>query len=233
MTSTTPKSAFMSGFWAGLPFIAVGFPFSMLFGIVATETGLSVAQAMGFTIVVIAGASQFTAIQLISENAPVWTVLAAALAVNLRMAMYSASLQPHLKAAPLWQRACIAYVNIDSSYAISIARYESAPAMSTSEKVAFFIGSVTHITPLWFLGTYIGAVAGTRFLGSFSLEFAMPVMFLALAAPMLRTLAHLAAAVISIVTSLALWWLPSGIGLMIAATLAMIAGAEVERRRGR
>ena len=69
----------------------------------------------GDEVVVIAGASQFTAIQLMTENASIWAVLAASLAVNLRMAMYSASLQPHLGTAPLWQRLLVGYVNFDVS----------------------------------------------------------------------------------------------------------------------
>jgi 4-azaleucine resistance transporter AzlC len=233
MTSTTSKFAFVSGFWAGLPFIAVGFPFAMFFGIIATEAGMSVAQAMGFTIVVIAGASQFTAVQLMSDAVPVWSVIAAALAVNLRMAMYSASLQPHLATAPLWQRALVAYINFDASYAISIARYEKEPSLSVSEKAGFFLGSVSLMTPLWFLGTYIGAVAGDRFLNGFNIDFAMPILFLALAAPMLKTLAHLAAAVTSVIAMLALSGMPSGTGLLLAAFIAMAVGAEIERRRGR
>jgi len=233
MPSTISKSAFVSGFWAGLPFIAVGVPFSLFFGIIATEAGLSVAQAMGFTIVVIAGASQFTAVQLMIEAVPVWSVLAAALAVNLRMAMYSASLQPHIGAAPLWQRMLCAYINFDASYAISMTRYEQDPPMSVSEKVGYFLGSVSLMTPLWFLGTYFGAVFGESFLGSFDVTFAMPILFLALVAPMVKTLAHLAAAVTSVVATLALSFMPSGTGLLVAALLAMIVGAEIERRRGR
>lgn len=233
MPFTTSKSAFVAGFWAGLPFIAVGFPFSVFFGIVATEASLSVAQAMGFTIVVIAGASQFTAVQLMIEAVPVWSVLAAALAVNLRMAMYSASLQPHLGSAPLLQRAFVAYLNFDASYAISIARYDRDPSMNVSEKVGYFIGSVSLMTPLWFLGTYLGAFFGESFINGLDVTFAMPITFLALAAPMVRTLAHLAAAATSIIAALSLSFLPSGTGLLVAATLAMIVGAEIERRRGR
>ncbi len=233
MPSTTPKSAFIAGFWAGLPFIAVGFPFSVFFGVIAIEAGLSAAQAMGFTVVVIAGASQFTAVQLMTEAVPVWSVLAAALAVNLRMAMYSASLQPHLGTAPLWQRAMVAYINFDASYAISIARYEVDPPMTVTEKVAFFIGTISLMTPLWFLGTYLGAVFGDRILGDFSLDFAVPILFLALVAPMLKTLAHLAAAITSIIAAMALQFMPSGTGLLLAAFIAMAVGAEIERRRGR
>ena len=232
MPATTSKSAFMAGFWAGLPFIAIGFPFSVFFGVVATEAGFSVAQALGFSIVVIAGASQFTAVQLMIEAVPVWSVLAAALAVNLRMAMYSASLQPHLGTAPLWQRMLVAYINFDASYAISMARYDIDPPMSVGEKVAYFLGSVSHMTPLWFLGTYLGAVFGETFLNGFDVTFAMPILFLALVAPMVKKLAHVAAAVTSVVATLALSFMPSGTGLLVAAALAMMVGAEIERRRG-
>ncbi len=233
MPSTIPKSPFVAGFWAGMPFIAVGFPFSVFFGIVATEAGLSIAQASGFSLVVVAGASQFTALQLMIEDAPVWSVLAAALAVNLRMAMYSASLQPHLGSAPFWHRAFVAYLNYDSSYAISMARYEQNPPLNVREKVRFFIGTVSLMTPLWFLGTFLGAIFGKSILVGIDIDFAMPILFLALVAPMVKTLAHLAAAVTSIIAALLLAFLPSGTGLLVAAALAMIVGAEIERRRGR
>ena len=68
----------------------------------ATEAGIDVAQVMGFSVLVLAGASQFSAVQLLSDHAPVLVVLASSLAINLRMAMYSASLTPWLGAAPAW-----------------------------------------------------------------------------------------------------------------------------------
>lgn len=233
MHTTTAKSAFRAGVLAGLPFIVVVVPFAMLFGVIATEAGLKLTETVGFSLLVIAGASQFTAVQLMSEAVPVWTVIATALAVNLRMAMYSASLQPHLGAAPLWQRACIAYLNVDSSYALGIRRFEDAPEMPVAGKVVFFAGTILPSVPLWTLGTWAGAILGDRVPESLGLDFAMPILFLAIVGPMLRTLAHLAAAVVSILGAMALSFLPSGIGLLIAGAAAMAVGAEIERRRGR
>ena len=87
MPATTTKSAFLAGVRDGLPFIVMVVPFAMLFGVVAIEAGLTLAQTMGFTILVIAGASQFAALQLMVENAAIGFILFAALALNLRMAM--------------------------------------------------------------------------------------------------------------------------------------------------
>lgn len=231
MTSTTKNSAFRAGVLAGLPFLLVGGPFAVLFGVVAAEAGLSVAETVWFSLLVIAGASQFTAIQLMTEAAPVWIVLAAALAVNLRMAMYSASLQPHLGAAPFWQRVVIAYLNVDASYAISIQKYEDVPDWSVADKVAFFCGTMLFMFPLWIVGTLVGAATGDALPDTLELDFAMPILFLALVGPMLKTLAHVAAAVVSIIGAMVFSFLPSGIGLLLAAFIAMAVGAEIERRR--
>jgi predicted branched-subunit amino acid permease len=84
---TSRRQAFWTGVRDALPFTIVVIPFAILFGVVGTEAGLNLAQVMGFSIVVIAGASQFAALQLMSENAPTLVVVASALAVNLRMAM--------------------------------------------------------------------------------------------------------------------------------------------------
>ncbi|MEO1240006.1 MAG: AzlC family ABC transporter permease [Pseudomonadota bacterium] len=119
MSSTISKSALTRGMRHGLPFMLVVAPFGLLFGVVATEAGLNIAQTMGLTVLVIAGAAQFTAVQLLVENASVILVLAASLGVNLRNAMYSASLVPHLGAAPFWQRALAGYFTFDQNFAAS------------------------------------------------------------------------------------------------------------------
>ncbi len=233
MSSTTTKSAFLTGAIQSAPFLLIGGPFAMLYGIVATEAGLPLAATLGMSFVVIAGAAQFTAIQLMTENAPVWSVLAAGLAVNLRMAMYSASLQPHLGNAKLWQRMPVGYVNFDASYALSITEFEKNPGRSLPQKTAFFLGSAALIVPVWIGGSYVGAIAGEALPENLSLDFAMPILFLALVGPMLKTLAHLGAAVTSVIAAVVLSGMPSGTGILIAGLLAMVVGAEIERRRGR
>lgn len=230
MASTTVKSTYMQGVTEGAPFIFMAFPFSLLFGVIAADAGLTLLEAVGFSVVVIAGASQFAALQLMTESAPIWIILAASLAVNLRMAMYSASLAVHLGAAPLWQRAVVAYVNFDQSYSMSIAKYEKEPDLSIPQKIAYFIGVVTFMLPSWIGGTIIGVIAGDAIPAEFGLDFAMPMLFLALVAPMMKSLAHVAAAATAVVVSLAFWWLPSGTGILLAGLTAMIVGAYVETR---
>ena len=69
------KNAYWQGFREGAPFFLVVTPFALLFGVVATEAGLNVFEALSFSVVVIAGAAQFTALQLLVDNAPVFVAL--------------------------------------------------------------------------------------------------------------------------------------------------------------
>ncbi|PIE10175.1 MAG: branched-chain amino acid transporter AzlC [Rhodobacterales bacterium] len=226
----TRRRIFLMGLADGAPFILIIVPFAMLFGVVATNAGLDLIEAMSFSIAVIAGAAQFTAVSLLVDHAPVFMVLAASLAVNLRMAMYSASLVPYLGAAPLWQRSLVSYFLVDQSYACSVARFEQNPGWSVPERLTYFAGCVAAVCPLWYAFTWVGAVAGQAIPESWALDFAVPICFIAMFAPMLRTLPHVAAAVTSVVAALLFAGLPSGFGLIVAGLVAMAVGAEVERR---
>ena len=229
MSPTTPNSAYLMGVRDGAPFILVVVPFAMLFGVVAIEAGLRLGETLAMSVLVIAGASQFAALQLMIEDATVTLVLLAALTVNLRMAMYSAALVPHLGAAPFWQRACAAYLLFDQTYAVSVARFETDGAdWPTPFKMAYYFGVATPIAPLWALATLAGALLGARAVETVQLDFVLPLMFLALVAPMLKSLAHVTAAGVSVALALALSGLPAGLGLLIAAAVAMMAGALVE-----
>lgn len=222
------RTHFVAGFRGGLPFLLVLIPFSMLFGVLAVEAGLELDQTMAMTALVIAGAAQFTAIQLISDNAPLLVVLVTALAVNLRMAMYSASLAPHLGQAPLWQRAFVAYALVDQTYGTSITYFQEKPGLELRDKLAFYTGTVLAVCPLWYVFTFVGAVAGSAIPEAFALDFAVPITFLALVAPQLKSLAHVSAALVSVVLALALAWIPFSLGLLVAAFFAMLTGAAVE-----
>lgn len=222
------RSPFLRGCVASAPFVIVVVPFALLFGVVATEAGLNLLEVMLFSISVFAGASQFAAVQLMQEQAPVLIVLATSLAVNLRMVMYSVAMAPHLGAAPLGVRAVMAYFLVDQSFAASQIEFERRPDQPIGDKVAFFFGTITPIAPLWFVSTFVGAVVGEAIPPEYALDFAVPITFLAICAPMLRSVPHVVAAAVSILAALILSGLPYGTGLLMAAALAMAAGALTE-----
>ncbi len=228
MPLTNQKSAFLSGFIDGSPFILIVAPFAVLFGAIATEAGLNIIETMTMTILVIAGAAQFTALALLQEQAPTFIVLLTALAVNMRMMMYSAALVPHLGGASLGMRVILSYFMVDQTFAVVVKKYEEVPDLGLPEKIAYYFGTLAPVAPLWYLFTYVGAVAGNVIPPEYSLDFAIPICFIALTAPSMRSLPHFVAALVSVAGTLALIWVPYNLGLITAALVAMIAAVQVE-----
>jgi predicted branched-subunit amino acid permease len=228
MPITTTKSAYLAGLRDGAPFILVAGPFALLFGVLATEAGLSIFEVMSFSLVVIAGAAQFTALQLMQDEAPTVIVLISALAVNLRVAMYSAALTPYLGRAPLWQRAFAAYLLVDQSYALSHGKFEAVPELSIAQRMAYYFGTCTLVMIMWFGCSYLGAALGTALPQDLPLDFALPIAFLSMVAPMMRTAPHLIAAFVALVVSLLAHNIPYSLGLIVAGTAGMMAGAQAE-----
>lgn len=97
---TPTLRSFLRGATDAAPFLVVIVPFAMVFGVLATDARLNLFEIMAFSVAVFAGASQFAALKLLQDNAPVLVILATALAVNLRMMMYSVAISPHFGAAP-------------------------------------------------------------------------------------------------------------------------------------
>jgi predicted branched-subunit amino acid permease len=229
-----PDRSIRRAFWQGardsLPFLIVVVPFGMIFGLLATEAGWTLAQTLGMSVFVIAGASQFTALQLLAEQAPLLIAILTALAVNLRMAMYSASLAPFIGAAPAWQRGLAAYFLTDQTYGLAIGRYTRQPPLGPGGHMAYFLGCALPVCGPWYAATWAGAVAGAAIPEALALDFAVPVTFIALVAPGLRTLPNVTAAVVSVAVALALSGLPSSLGVLVAAIVAMLAGAFAEQR---
>ena len=224
MFKSPASRQFLIGIKDGLPFHIVLWPFAAI----ATQAGLNIVEVMGFSVLVIAGSAQLAALQLMTENAPTVIVIATALAVNLRMGMYSASITPHIGKSSLLTRAFAAYMLYDQPYALSTIKFEKEPDLTVSEKLGYFFGVAIPLGIGWYALTFTGAVLGEKIPTDLGVDFAVPITFLAVVSPMLKTLAHLAAALTSVVLVLALSFMPFGSGLLVAAAVALVVGAQVE-----
>ena len=229
MPITTRRAAFWKGCRESTPFFLVSCLFGLLFGVLAAEAGLGIIESMAFTVLLFAGSVQFTALQLMQEQAPVLIVLVSALAVNLRVTMYSAALTPQLGQAPGWQRALIAYFLSDHSYAMSNATFEQNPLMPLPLRIAFYAGSNSLVLPGWVACTFLGARFGASIPASWGMEFALPLAFIAMLGPMLRSPAHRMACLVASLVCLPATLLPYNLGMIVAGVSGMIAGAKTEQ----
>ena len=123
--------------------------------------------------------------------------------------MYSASLAPHIGAAPLWQRALAAYFldRPDLRRRDQPLRAAAAHERRREDRATSSARRPPVCAP-WYFATWAGAVAGAAIPRALALDFAVPITFIAIVAPALRSLPHLAAAVVSVAVALALAWMP-------------------------
>lgn len=221
--------AFREGVVACLPAWVAVAPFGAIFGTIATATGLDILQTMGMTLVVAAGASQLAALQLMNEGAPALLAILTGAVVNLRMAMYSAALAAQWPGAPLRWRIVAAYFLHDQAFAVTVRRHAERPAEPVPQRIAYFLGAGSSTIAVWYVATLAGAVFGAQMPVSWGLEFAVPVTFIAVTAPLLRTLPQAAAALTGAVLSLPGTLLPYGLGLVLAAGAAIAVGMATEK----
>ena len=192
-------------------------------GFSAVDAGLSVLQASGLSLLVFAGASQLAAIDLIRQDTAVVVIVLTVIVINTRFLMYSASLAPHFAGAGAGQRLGLAYLLTDQAYAVSVSHYEtSRPARSN--RIAYYLGAALGLWVTWQTCTIVGALAGAGIPDDWSLDFAIPLVFLALLVPAVSDRSRRVAAAVAGIAAVAAAGLPYNIGLPLGAAAGILAG---------
>lgn len=111
-----PAAAFASGAKAIAPVLLALTPFGMAFGATAMGSGLSTIEALAMSVIVLAGAAQLAAVQLIAADTSVAVVVLTVLVINLRLTLYSASLAPHFRPLPIGWKGFLSYHLTDQAY---------------------------------------------------------------------------------------------------------------------
>ncbi len=219
--------------FAALVFFPILAPFSLLFGVFASDLDLSIFQTMGFSFGIFAGASQFASLALLQDNAPILIALLAGATLNLRFFLYSATLAPHFQNVALSRRVYMAYLLIDQNFVLSENKFQDAPQWSSLEKSQYYMGITAVIAAPWHFFTALGYYTGALIPESINISYALPLSFIALIMPALKTPAHWLAAMISITGALLLRGLPYNLGLLLSALLAIFAAGQFEAWQNR
>lgn len=217
----------LAGVRAAGPVVLGVIPFALVAGITAISAGLTVPEAVGMSVLVFAGAAQLAAIDLIGSNAPFAVVVATAVVINVRMLMYSASIAPYFQSFSARLRAILAYVLTDQAYAMSVAEYERNDERS---RLWYYTGIGFTLWVVWQIGTLAGAVLGAGVPDALGLDFALPLVFLALLLPAIKdrgtTTAALAAGAVALAATAA--GVPLSLDLPLAAVVGVLAGLAVD-----
>jgi len=228
----SPRAEFWAGVRAELPILLGVIPFGLIYGVLTHSVGLPPYLALAMSSVVFAGSAQFVATQLIGAGAPgLITVLTVAV-VNVRHVLYSASIAPYVKhLGPVW-RFVLAYLLTDEAYAVAIAHYTRTEAEPnpTSNRHWYFLGAGLALWSTWQITSAIGIILGAQVPDSWSLDFALPLTFIALIVPALKDRPAIGAAVSAGILAVLAHSLPYNLGLVLAAVGGLATGLWLELR---
>ena len=130
-----------------------------------------------------AGASQIVATTLFGSGAPLWVALGTALVVNARMFIYSTSIAPVLSEAPGWLRPLLGHMLVDQNYASTMTRGRFRDDVDV---IPYYVGAWLALASVWQVSNLAGALLGPLIPASWGLDFAVPLVFLAMLAPTLK-----------------------------------------------
>ena len=229
MSETSLKSVFWAGVVNTTPILIGVVPFGLIAGVAAVDAGLDGLTAYALSPIIFAGASQIAAADLLGRDASLAVIVLTVWVINSRMLMYSASMAPHFVDASIGRKGVIAYLLTDQAFAVSILRLEERDE-ELPVRISYFMGSGLALWITWQTSTLTAVIIGAGVPTEWSLDFAIPLVFMALMFLAINDRATVVAAAVGALTAVVAFSLPYNLGLPIAALTGIGAGLVAETR---
>lgn len=156
--------------------LAVG-AYGTVLGAIAASKGIGLAELALMSMAVLAGSSQFVAVDLWATPVPVAEIVAATLVVNLRYMLICASLHPLFMGMPLARKAACVHFVTDENWALTMAALRRGGG-----GVAHLVGGGAAIFFFWTMGGAVGLLFGDALPPpeTIGLDFAVTAVFVCL-----------------------------------------------------
>ena len=217
------------GAWRSAPLLPGTIVFSMVFGTIAAQKGLTLTDTVLMNAMVFAGSSQFVAIEVWKNPLTLGTVLSLATItaiVNARFILMGASLRPWLGQLPAWQAYLALLQNVDANWIVA-SRYRGEGGGDVSiylgSGIALWVTWVTSVIPGYLLGAFIKDPTRLGF------DMILPIFFAAMLVQMWRGARRAIGWGIAGVVALAASYLIAGYWfIVIGAVIGSIAAGFID-----
>jgi predicted branched-subunit amino acid permease len=175
-----------------------------------------------------AGSSQIVIVQLLGSSTPLVVIVLTTFIINLRHALYSASIAPYVQhLQPVWKGA-LAFLLTDEGYALSITHYDRNG--SEGAQHWYFLGVGLSIWGCFQACTALGIFLGAQIPEAWALDFTLALTFIALVIPVLKDRPIILSAVAAGLTAVAAHAMPYKLGLILAAFVGIGVGLWSETK---
>ncbi|MBR9865618.1 MAG: branched-chain amino acid ABC transporter permease [Oceanospirillales bacterium] len=213
-------------FWLGvrdlLPLVSGVLPFGLIVGATGVSLGMTPEMVVGMSALFFAGSAQLAAYSLIQDNAPFIIILATAVVINLRFAIYSAAFAPLLGPLPKRYRFTLAYMLSDQTY--GLCSMPEQMAKTTPERIGYLAGVTLALYVTWLVSVILGIALGAGIPPHWSLEFTIPLAFLAMLVTTITSRLLFMVAVISGSCAVLFQLLPFNTGFIVAVVAGVSGG---------
>ena len=213
---------FTQGILEELPLQLGVFPFGVIYGVMAIESGLTPMQAFLMSSIIFGGASQIAFVQLISNATPYGVIVTTVGAINSRHFLYSISMMEFLKNLSLKWRVILGYLLTDEAYAVSIRRFINEP--NTSFLHFHLLGTGITLFLSWQISTLTGVLLGGDLPQFLDLQFIIPLTFIAIIVPMIRSISTFLVVITSAFSGLILKNLDIHFWIIVSGILGVMVG---------
>jgi predicted branched-subunit amino acid permease len=181
--------------------------------VAARGAGLGLGETLLMSLTVFSAAAQMSAISLLSQGTPGVVLVGAALALNAQLLLIGLAIGRQTRPS-LLGRLMAAYFLTDGAYGVALTGGRLTLPRLVGAGVSMFVA--------WNLGTALGATAVHALpdLQRLGVDFVVPLTFLAVLVPLVRTRAAVLSALVAGVATLLLGWLAPGGMVVLGAGLA-------------
>lgn len=220
------RADFRRGAVETLPLLVPAVPFALVLGLAIAEAPISNLVGWLGSSVIFGGAAQLTVVTLGAEGAGLVAIIAAGLVVQARHLMYSAAFAPVFGPQPAWFRRLGPYFLIDQMFALTSLKVDEPPDSFR----AYYLGGGLTFWTVWQATVALGLAVGPIVPEAWSLDFAVPLLFVGLLLGSLDSRPALVAAVAAGVLTYLTLGLPNRLGIIVGALAGVGAGYIAGRR---
>ncbi len=172
-----------AGARAMAPWLVGIVPFGLVIGLSAAQADVPKLAGWLTGPLIYAGSSQVATIGMLDAGAAPVVVVAAALIINIRLILYSATMARHWRGIPWWWRFVAAYLLIDPSFAVGLEGY--GRLVERGRAHAHYLGGAVLLWASWLAAIGVGATVGVGLPAWLHLEFVIPLFLVGEAVPKL------------------------------------------------
>ena len=205
-------------------------PLGFVIGVTAARSDIATFAGWLTGPLIFAGSAQAVTLQLLGAHAPVFVVITAGLAVNLRLVLYSAAVAGHWRSRPTWWKALAASTLVDPSAVVALEGYERSEDPAYGH--AHYVGGAITLAIAWLLSITLGATFGGALPPGLRLELVIPLYLLGQLLRRVNDAVARRAVYVAVTLALIGATVPLHLGVLIAiAGGTLVAVATTERSR--